>query len=149
MKITYFFLLKTIVILIFVYCDNSNKILSFGYFDGSLNDPLTIDGTKFSHIIYAFGSINENNQIVPYNQYEDIEREHHQSQKNCNCCLKGSYYQLFLLKQKYPHLKLILSVGGWGNSQRFSVTFSTEQSRRTFIESITNWFYKYPLFEGL
>jgi len=61
----------------------------------------------------------------------------------------GSYYQLFLLKQKYPHLKLILSIGGWANSQRFSKTFSTEQSRFKLIESITNWFYKYPFFEGV
>jgi len=150
------FLINAVIILnlisnlhIYVSCENSNPVLSFGYFDGSLNNPLLIDGSKFSHIIYAFGSIDENNQIKPYNQYEDIERVYHQSQNNCNCCLKGSYYQLFLLKQKYPHLKLILSVGGWGNSQRFSITFLTAESRKTFIESITNWFYKYPFFEGL
>ncbi|OUM59521.1 glycoside hydrolase family 18 protein [Piromyces sp. E2] len=119
------------------------------FYKGSLNDPLTIDGSKFSHIIYAFGSIDNNNQVQPYNQFEDIERDYHQSQKNCICCLKGSYYQLFLLKEKYPHLKIILSIGGWGNSQRFSVTFSTPQSRQTFIESITNWFNKYPVFEGI
>ncbi|ORX75732.1 glycoside hydrolase [Anaeromyces robustus] len=135
--------------IIHVKSQNSTNVLSFGYFDGSLNDPLSIDGSKFSHIIYAFGSIDDNNQVKPYNQFEDIERDYHQSQKNCNCCLKGSYYQLFLLKQKYPHLKLILSIGGWGNSERFSLTFLTAQSRSTFIESITQWFYKYPFFEGL
>ena len=44
---------------------------------------------------------------------------------------------------------MILSIGGWGNSQRFSVAFSTPQSRRTFIESVTNWINKYPFFEGI
>ncbi|ORX59324.1 glycoside hydrolase [Piromyces finnis] len=155
MGISNTFLLKTFILLIFsifisdVRSENSNQVLSFGYFDGSLNDPLSIDGSKFSHIIYAFGTIDSNNQVQPFNQYEDVERIYHQSQNNCISCLKGSYYQLFLLKQKYPHLKIILSIGGWGNSQRFSDTFLTPQSRQVFIQSITNWFTKFPIFEGV
>ena len=39
------------------------------------------------------------------------------------------------MKIKYPHLKTLISVGGWGGSRRFSDVALTDASRATFAAS--------------
>jgi chitinase len=39
------------------------------------------------------------------------------------------------LKQIYPHLKVAVSVGGWGGCGSCSATFATAEGRRTFVTS--------------
>jgi chitinase len=46
-----------------------------------------------------------------------------------------SIAQLVGLKARYPHLKVILSLGGWGGCSPCSETFSTEQGRERFSAS--------------
>ncbi|KAI9265090.1 chitinase [Phascolomyces articulosus] len=49
--------------------------------------------------------------------------------------LYGNFKQLFLLKQKYRHLKVSLSVGGWSWSGNFSTVASSQIKRARFTES--------------
>lgn len=49
--------------------------------------------------------------------------------------LYGNFKQLYLLKQKYRHLKVSLSVGGWSWSGNFSTVASTPQKRTRFTET--------------
>ena len=48
---------------------------------------------------------------------------------------RGIFQQLWLLKQKFPHLKTCLSVGGWTYSRPFPLLKSNSM-RETFVESI-------------
>ncbi|ORZ35076.1 glycoside hydrolase superfamily [Catenaria anguillulae PL171] len=50
-------------------------------------------------------------------------------------CLKGELWQTHLLKTRYPHLKTIMSIGGWTWSDNFSVAFSTAAGRRRVVET--------------
>lgn len=47
----------------------------------------------------------------------------------------GNFGALRNLKQQNPHLKTILSVGGWTWSNRFSDTAATDQTRKNFAKS--------------
>jgi chitinase len=49
--------------------------------------------------------------------------------------LKGNFNQLRKLKAKYPHLKVMISLGGWDWSGGFSDAVSTPGKRQVFVQS--------------
>jgi chitinase len=46
------------------------------------------------------------------------------------------------LKSKYPHLRILLSIGGWGGSKYFSDLALTDSSREKFVDVCIDWFIK-------
>lgn len=54
--------------------------------------------------------------------------------------LRGEFNQLKKLKIKHPHLKLIISVGGWTGSTYFSDAALTPQSREKFVNDCLSKF---------
>lgn len=49
--------------------------------------------------------------------------------------LRGNFGQLKKLKAKYPNLKVLISLGGWTWSDRFSDVALTDASRKRFVSS--------------
>ncbi|EFM12506.1 glycoside hydrolase family 18 [Paenibacillus curdlanolyticus YK9] len=62
--------------------------------------------------------------------------------------LKGNINQLNKLKQQYTHLKTIISVGGWSWSNRFSDVAATAATRSTFAKSAVAFIRHYG-FDGV
>jgi chitinase len=54
----------------------------------------------------------------------------------------GNFQQLQALKQQYPHLKVLISLGGWTWSKYFSDAALTKQSRERFVSSCVDLFIK-------
>jgi chitinase len=73
-----------------------------------------IRGDLLTHVNYAFAIIDKDNQCVP---------------RNPKLAEKG-FAQLRELKQKYPHLKTLISVGGWTDSTGFYDTAKTREDAR-------------------
>lgn len=81
--------------------------------------PDKIDATKLTHLIYAFANIGDDLKISlgdPYIDYFNITK------------LKD-------LKLANPNLKILISVGGWTWSDKFSDVALTEESRSVFAKS--------------
>ncbi len=79
-----------------------------------------IDASKLTHINYAFANISDDGEIVvgaPASDYENFK-------------------QMQQLKKKHPHLKTMISVGGWTWSKNFSDAAASEDSRAKFAESV-------------
>ena len=104
---------------------------------------------QLTHIFYAFGLIDNTGAAVLGDRCVDV-----------GVCarglplpaqLGGNFGELRKLKAKYPHLKLSISIGGWGGSARFSDAALTDASRRRFAESALDLFIrKWPgLFDGV
>jgi chitinase len=72
-----------------------------------------------THVNYAFAVINDAHECVP---------------RNPKVAEKG-FEQLRQLKAKHPHLKTLISVGGWTDSTGFYATARTAESRATFAKS--------------
>jgi chitinase len=61
---------------------------------------------------------------------------------------RGNYDQLRKLKEKYPHLVTMISVGGWTLSTRFSDVALTPESRERFARSAVRFILEHG-FDGV
>jgi chitinase len=91
--------------------------------------PLSdIPADKLTHVDYAFAKIGPDNRLT---------------------WSTGLFDQITLVKQKHPHLKFILSVGGWTDSGPFYEMAAAEESRQTFARSCADFLTTYPQFDGV
>ncbi|XP_061191471.1 chitinase-3-like protein 1 [Saccostrea echinata] len=94
-------------------------------------EPSNIDPNLCTHIIYAFGKL-ENNGITNF-EWNDDKR----------------YAEVNAFKRTNKELKVLLAMGGWtAGSKPYSDMALTFASRRTFIGSAIAWLRKYD-FDGL
>ncbi len=99
-----------------------------------------IQGEKVTHINYAFSNISPEGECINGDIDADTIR-FFGGNKSVNGemdpidGLRGNFHQLILLKQKYPGLKVMISVGGWTWSEHFSDAALTESSRMRFVKS--------------
>ncbi|GAC1453277.1 MAG: hypothetical protein PVSMB1_01660 [Gemmatimonadaceae bacterium] len=109
----------------------------------------TLPARQLTHIFYAFALIASDGSVTLGDRCADV-----------GACGRGSalparplgnFGQLHLLKARNPHLKLAISVGGWGGSKRFSDVALTDTARRKFSESTIDLFIRrWPgLFDGI
>jgi chitinase len=87
-----------------------------------------IPAAKLTHINYAFAKIGSDHRLV----FKD-----------------ALFEQISTLKQKHPHLKVILSVGGWTDSGPFYEMAAAEESRQAFSQSCADFLKTYPQFDGV
>ena len=110
---------------------NTKKIVGYyaawAAYSGYLPDQ--IDADKLTHINYAFANIDEDCRLTF--GFPDID------QKNIRL--------LRSLKDKNPNLKILISVGGWSWSGKFSDTALTDQSRTVFADSCVSFLTQYGL----
>lgn len=94
--------------------------------------PGQIDGSKLTHINYAFANIGPDLKIAL--GYPEFDPE--------------NFNQLNTLKEKYPHINTLISIGGWTWSGRFSDVALTDESRTDFAQSCADFIVKYG-FDGV
>jgi chitinase len=116
-----------------------------------------IPGDMLTHINYAFGGISpQEDKCVLGDPVADIQYFYSANQSvdhkpDLKDALHGAFGQFLKLKLEYPHLKVLISIGGWNGSARFSDVALTEASRRQFVDSCVNlYFREYPgVFDGV
>jgi chitinase len=102
-----------------------------------------------THIFYAFAEIAADGTVALGDRCTDV-----------GACGKGkqlpaepggNFRELTRLKARYPHLKLAISIGGWGGSARFSDAALNDAARKRFASSaIDLYIRRWPgLFDGI
>jgi chitinase len=106
-----------------------------------------IPADKLTHINYAFGKIDADNRLT-FNRAIALDRVY---PGDCSepQCPHGLFNQITLIKQRYPHLKFILSVGGWTDSGPFYEMAATDENRQSFARSCADFLKTYPQFDGI
>ena len=92
-------------------------IIAYVFPKDGLIDPAEIAADKLTHINYAFANL-ANGRVV-----EGFAKD------------AENFKVLVGLRRKHPHLKLLVSVGGWTWSKGFSDAALTARSRKVFVES--------------
>ena len=102
---------------------------------------------KVTHLNYAFAKLNADFTIAPFDSYAATEKNY--PGDTWDQPLRGCYNQLNnVLKRQHPHLKTLISVGGWTLSGLFSDAALTEQGRTTFANSCVSFIRQYG-FDGI
>jgi chitinase len=107
--------------------------------------PADIPAEHLTHINYAFGVIDEDGRAMLRDAEEDTGSGASGGE------LGGNFQQLRELKERYPHLRTMISIGGWTDSGRFSDAVVTEEKRRDFVASCIELFLtRWPgVFDGI
>lgn len=94
--------------------------------------PLNIPAGKLTYLNYAFAKIGEDLKIALGDP----------------CVDPGNLAQLSQLKQAYPQLQTLISIGGWCDSGKFSDAALTDSSRAAFADSVLAFIKRYK-FDGV
>jgi len=118
----------TIALILFI-CDvpaqTKKKYKIIAYYTGNGETIRQYPLEKVTHIIYSFLSLKNDSLGFRNSQQEETVK------------------QLVALKTKYPQLKIMVSIGGWGGCSRCSDLFSDAEHRRTFAKTTVALFNKY------
>ncbi|GGU68849.1 glycosyl hydrolase family 18 protein [Lentzea flava] len=135
-----------------------------------------MDAAKLTHVNYAFGNIDPVNLTCLHgvtkgttpnpqdpNQGDgagDAEADYSRPMSAAQSVdgvadtgwepLRGNYNQLKKLKVKFPHLKILISLGGWTYSKYFSDVAATDAARKKFVSSCLDIYLKgnLPVYNG-
>ncbi len=104
-----------------------------------------------THLNYAFAkpvydSTNDIGAVLPGDRYADIQNLY--PGDTTTQPVRGCFNQLRLLKSQQPHLKTLISVGGWTYSADFSDIAASANARRTFAASCVGFMTNY-WFDGV
>ena len=109
----------------------------------------SLPAAQLTHVFYAFGGIARDGRVVLGDRCLDVGA----CGKNVALPKRpgGNFAQLRRLKSRHPHLRLLVSLGGWGGSARFSDAALTDSSRRRFASSAVDLYIRrWPgLFDGI
>ncbi len=111
-----------------------------------------IDGSKITHLNYSFYGTTydpahpENTKLKCLDTYADFE--HMEGGIPWDAPVKGNFYDLMKLKEKYPHLKVLISVGGWTKGQDLSPIAASPVARAALAADMANFITTYPFIDG-
>ncbi|PBI86809.1 Chitinase A1 precursor [Flavobacterium sp. ACN2] len=111
-----------------------------------------IDGSKITHLNYSFYGTTydpahpENTKLKCLDTYADYE--HMEGGIPWDAPVKGNFYDLMKLKEKYPHLKILISVGGWTKGQDLSPIAASPVARAALAADMANFITTYPFIDG-
>lgn len=93
-----------------------------------------IPADKLTHVNYAFANISDAGECVLGDPYADTDKFYEGDSWDPGA-RRGSFHQLEILKAAHPHLRTLISVGGWTWSGKFSDVALTADSRAKFVAS--------------
>ncbi len=107
----------------------NNQYVLIAYYAGSREMPVSqINAQQLTHLNYAFANIKDG-KVIEGNPTIDTKK----------------LGELAELRSDHPHLKLLISVGGWSWSDHFSDAALTEESRKIFAYSAVAFLVRHKL----
>ncbi len=100
---------------------------------------------KLTHAFYGFAKITDNGEVGIFDKYAALEKG---KDWNNPDKIAGNFGQMAQLKAENPHLRTIISIGGWTLSSKFSDVALTDASRKKFATSAVNFMKEYG-FDGI
>ena len=118
MKKALFSLIAVSILFISAFSQKGKGIAVIGYFAGPAKALDSFPIQKLTHLIFSFCHLKDGKFSV--------------DRAADSACIQ----KMVSFKQKYPALKIILSLGGWGGCKDCSPVFSTNKGRDVFATSV-------------
>ncbi|MBU3087929.1 glycoside hydrolase family 18 protein [Clostridium gasigenes] len=115
---------------------------------------------KVTHVNHGFFEITNDYKIQTTDSYADYENEGfgHGPKQDWDKypitgvpagTVYGHFGEYKYYKEKYPDVKLLISVGGWTRSDKFHELAKSPTHRKTLAMSMVNFMKKYPFIDGM
>ncbi|XP_045457634.1 probable chitinase 2 [Melitaea cinxia] len=103
-------------------------------------DISDLEPSLCTHLVYSFAGLDETtHSIKSLDPWQDLEKDYG----------KAGYKRLVSLKERYPHLKVTVAIGGWNEgSPKYSAMASKPETRAKFVQSVL-FFLDTNNFDGL
>jgi len=123
-----------------------------------------VPADTINHLVYAFLDLNSSGEVAIYDSFAAVEKRFTAAESVSGEAdlwyyppddprsvqtVWGNFNQLAQLKEKHPHLRVSIAVGGWTLSRNFSRVCSTAAGRETFASSLVRFLDTYRMFDGI
>jgi chitinase len=123
-----------------------------------------VPAEKLTHLIYSFLNLKSNGEVALYDSFAAVDKRfgagetvsgeadqwyYPPGDPRATQTVWGNFNQLAQLKEKYPHMRVSIAVGGWTLSGNFSTVCATAAGRETFATSLANFLDTYRMFDGI
>ena len=123
-----------------------------------------IPGDQINHVIYSFANLTSSGEVTLFDSFAATEKRfaahetvsgeadlwyYPPNDPRSTQTVWGNFNQLAQLKEKYPHIRVSIAIGGWTLSQHFSTVASTAAGREKMANSIVAFLTKYQMFDGV
>ena len=130
---------------------NSQPIVGAYYPEWAIYDRdyqvTDLPADKLTHAFYAFAKIDDQGKVGVFDSWAATDKRF-DGNWNTPKEFAGNFEQLNNVKNENPHLKTLISIGGWTLSGKFSDVALTDTSRETFAKSAVDFMTKYG-FDGI
>lgn len=130
---------------------NTSPIVMGYYSQWSIYSPnihiQDLQSHLMTHLVYKSAYLSDDGAIKLGDSFADIEHLYPTVNIEEESIL-GSFGQLITLRKQQPHLKNIISIGGWKRSENFSSLSSTVAGRKQVAQSAIEFMDKYK-FDGI
>lgn len=115
---------------------------------GSDKSLASLPGDKLTHLLYAFGGVSADGRAVLADPCTDVGDC---PQGEPVAGTDGAFGRLLEFRQRYPALRVLISIGGWKGSKYFSLAARSHASRNRFVRSVIEVFFQrhLGLFDGV
>ena len=103
--------------------------------------PSMMEGKYITHLLFAYLDIDSNGDLVLTNEYSDFEILSLPELEGLDYLVPytGVLGALFILKLKNPHLKVGISIGGWGRDANLRIVAADGTKRENFANNIVKF----------
>ncbi|MBU3751818.1 MAG: hypothetical protein FGM52_15505, partial [Mycobacterium sp.] len=123
-----------------------------------------VPADQLTHLIYAFADLKPTGEVVLFDSFAAVDKRFSAAETvtgeadqwyyppndpRSTQTVWGNFNQIAQLKQKYPHLRVNIAIGGWTLSKNFSTVAATAAGREKFADSIVNFLTTYRMFDGV
>ena len=108
--------------------------------------PDKIDGSLITHLNFAFMDADANGDLITTDTWADYENPNVGFSVGTDNKYAGVLGAMVLLRQKYPNMKIGVSVGGWTRSGDFPKIAASETTRKNFANNVAKFVHYYGEF---
>ncbi|CAK7197587.1 Chitinase 4 [Sporothrix eucalyptigena] len=127
----------------FIGNPDDGPVSSLYYSNTGALEPQDLPLDNINRIMYAFGVVASDGTVSAGNVEKDLTEKAGTNLPTSGNNVYGRVRQLNLVKRANRHVKVLLSLGGWGNNGPISAAASSETGRHQFATSVvklvTDW----------